>query len=133
MAGSATFNLDKLGINAMVLNIAWVGDASAGTVPATAVPAQIAKTIKGLSVVLATVNPSSPAPTDGFKITITDSDGIDVLGGALDGLSSTVSYQATPILVGSGVKRVTDGTLTFNIADTAVASSVGTCKLYFTN
>lgn len=132
MAGTVTFDLDKIG-PALVLNISWLASASDGTVTSVAVPAHIAKTIKGTSLALATTNPGATAPTDQYKITITDADGIDILGNAMNGLSSTTSEQFTPVLTGSGTKRLVDGTLTFNLADNAVNSALGVCRLYFSN
>lgn len=132
MAGTVTTTLTKID-NVMELTFAWTADASAATVPATAVPTHMVKSIKGLSCVLGTTNPGSTAPTDGYKVTVTDSDGIDIFGGAMWARSATASEQAAPVLNGNAVKRVTNGALTLNISDNLVNSATGTVKLYFSN
>jgi hypothetical protein len=73
--------------------------------------------IAGKYIVTVTTNPDNTnAPTASYDITITDEDGIDVMGGALQDRSATASEQTVPALL-SGVylPRPITGTLTANM------------------
>lgn len=138
MAGTCTVTLEKVdhsgtdpqGIR--LLTFSWVGDASAGTVPATSITANQAKALAGLKAVLAITNPGSTAPTDNYDITITDEDGVDIFGGSLANRDTANSEQARPAIATLGGERLVDGSiLTFNLTNNSVASATGVCKVYF--
>lgn len=133
MAGSYTEAFHNLNWKAMLLTLTFTGDSSTGAFPAYTMPAQHVKTLQGMDVVLVTVTPGTTAPTDGFKVAITSGSGIDVMGGVLDICSSTEAGQFTPLLNGSGTKRVIDGNLTITPSGSTVASATITIKIYFKN
>lgn len=130
MAGTVSMELDRIGI-AMVLNITWTASSTDGTVPSTAIPANMAKTLKGMSITLGTTNPGTTAPTEGYSITLTDLDGIDVFGGMLALRSAATSEQVLPALTGNNGRRVVDGNLTFALTGNAVNSATGVLRVYF--
>lgn len=105
--------------------ISWVGDSSTGSVPATAIGR-----VDGYIVRVVT-NPGAVAPTANYDITITDSDGADVLGAMCENRSATLSEQITP-LVGAAYTPVLilNDVLTFNLANNSVASATGQVRIY---
>lgn len=71
-------------------------------------------------------DPGATAPTDDYDITITDSDGYDVL----DGNGANRDTATTEVLAPSGI--IAGSTLTLNIAN-AGDEKVGTVVLYVTD
>jgi len=108
------------------LVFSWTGDTSNGTVPATAssVP------IDGY-VFMVTTNPGSPSPTDGYDITLTDSDGVDIMGGELLARDETDSEQAVPKVDAVYGARYVSGTVTLTISSNSVHGAKGTVNVFF--
>lgn len=115
------------------LTFTWV-TASNGSLTSTAITANMAKVLTGLKAVLAVTNPSggATAPTDNYDITITDADGVDIFGGALNNRDEANSEQARPAIATLAGERLVDGVLTFNLSGNSVDSAAGVCKVYFT-
>ena len=133
MAGTVTQKVDKFpGRNGFkVLTFSWTGAADDGTVPSTATSAAITAEIAGCYIAEARTNPGTTAPTALYDIVINDTDGIDLMGGALANRSATLSERAIPIMA-DGVYGSTavDGALTMVITNQAVHSATGTVKIF---
>jgi hypothetical protein len=104
-----------------------VADAAAATFPATVLP-----NFEGRLLALLTT-PGSPAPTNGYSLTVTDASGHDCLEGVGAARSSTLS-QKVPIFF-SGTDTFPPialaDVLTLNITGNAVNSAAITVVLYF--
>lgn len=138
MAGSVVTTLAKVDTSgtdpsgARVLTFAWTADAADGSVPATAITANMAKVLSGLKAVLAITNPGTTAPTDNYDIVISDPDGVDIFGDALLNRDTSNSEQARPAISTLAGERLVNGVLTFTLTNNSVNSATGTCKVYFT-
>ena len=108
--------------NVWSLTITWTADSSDATVPETEIPDQ---EISG-HVMHATTDPGSPAPTDGYGITLKDADGSDVFGGSLSGRDTADTETAEPLIP----YRYFSGALTFALTGNSVNSATGTLKVY---
>lgn len=122
-AGSVTATCSALGIGPLnLVTITWIGDASSGSVPSTAATCLRSALLQGYSISQAETVPGSPAPTNGYAVTLTDANGIDVAAGQWSALSGSApamwTITAPPL----------NGVLTLNVSGTSVAS--GTGKVY---
>jgi len=133
MAGTVTQKVDKFpGRNGFkVLTFSWTGAADDGTVPSTATSAAITAEIAGCHLVEVRTNPGSTAPTAAYDIALNDTDGIDLMGGALNDRSATASERAAP-KVATGVygSAAIDGAITMVITNQAVHSATGTVRVF---
>ena len=104
----------------------WVGDASDGSVPSTASSIAIDGYVYKI-----TTNPDSPAPTDNYAITLTDKDGVDVLGGL--GANRDTANSETIVPKAGTITWSTriNGTLTLNISSNTDVSATGIVRIYF--
>ncbi len=97
-AGSVNQTIAPLGSSgSYVITISWVGDASTGSVPVTAITGgsssvqqQLLQRIQGYVFARVETSPGSPAPTNGYGMKLTDPSGADLLQAATASLSSTV-------------------------------------------
>lgn len=125
-AGSVIQTFEGVTVNTSLLTFSWTGDAANGTVPATA----STRSIEGF-VVLVVTNPGTTAPTDDYDITLTDVDGVDVMGGQLQNRDEANSEHAAPQLqTGIFGERWVSGVLTLNISNQSVAGATGTVKVF---
>ena len=115
--------------NFYTLIYSWTGDVSNGSVPATASTWPI-----GGYIVKVITNPGATAPTDNYDITLTNSDGIDVVHGELTNRDTTNSEEIVPVpsdnvtvYGGSAVS----GVITLNITNNSVNSATGTVTVIF--
>lgn len=139
MAGSVTVSYANHAVQRSrndtlrILVFSWVGDASTGSVPDTAVISRYTNLLRGWYCVLAgTVPGSGTAPSSNYDIQILDTYGIDIMGGQLSDRSATESQQARPQLcVNDYGPRPIAGELTFSLSGNSVASATGTCVLFF--
>jgi len=74
---------------------------------------------------------SGVTPTALYDITLTDSDGIDIMGGQLANRSATESESAVPKNDGVRCDRKVNGVLTINITNNNVNSAVTVVKVRF--
>ncbi|HXU85593.1 MAG TPA: hypothetical protein VN773_07285 [Verrucomicrobiae bacterium] len=126
MAGSVTIGHFTQGAVRRI-QVDWVADAAAATVPATALPK-----FEGRLLAL-TTNPGAVAPTDNYDITLVDDEGADRLQG-LGVDRDTVNTESRPLLYsGTAIAPVVDGdeTLTFTLAGNAVNSATGRAIFYY--
>lgn len=125
-AGTVQVSVSRLGTSmSYVIQFAWVGDASSGSVPITVAggQAQIGQ-VQGYQIQTVNFVPSTPAPTSGYAATLQDGTGVDILAGAANSLSSgaanSFAITAAPL----------NGTLTLTITGQAVASARGAVYIY---
>lgn len=108
-----------------VVTLSWTAHTD-GTVTSTATNA----VMNGYIILVAT-NPGAVAPTTLYDITLTDSDGVDVMGGTLSDRSATASESALPLIGGVAYGgRYVYGSLTLNISNQSVNSATGTVTIY---
>lgn len=108
-----------------IYKLTCTGDAGDGTIPATATTLAI----RGFIMFVET-NPGSTAPTDNYDLTLVNSNGVDVMGGALADRDTSVSEQASPI-VGAGLQdRYINETLTVTPTGNSVGSATFTVWIY---
>lgn len=112
------------------VSIDWVADASAATVPDTAVE------LYGYPYKVLT-NPGAVAPTDNYDIKFLDpyDTALDAMGGALldrDTANTEVVYPAIACSPGTVVARppLLAGSYTFNLTNNAVNSATGNCTVW---
>lgn len=132
-------NLDNV---MRTVTLAWVGDDTNGTIPATSTDTltltgttqTVTSFIQGYYLCDVEINPGT-APTASYDIAITDAGGASLTNGALNDLSSS----ATEIRRMAGYSGPSDtwmgchyvaGPLTITWSNTTAVSSTGTVKLY---
>lgn len=125
MAGTVTVAFYPLGNDDEKIVFSFTADASDGSIPSTGT----GKKITGY-VSRAVVNPGTPAPTDGFDVTITDSGGVDIFETDLNDQSASSTLQSYPKVGGTSGPCYVDSVLTLNISNNSVNSAVGTVTLY---
>ena len=136
--GSCTTTLESSDANHAVVKWDWLVGSTTGSM-ATAVtdsafvtPDGAASFIKGMKAVFAiTVPGSTTAPTDNYDITINDSFGCDVFGGAMANRSSTLTQQALTEASGAvfAVGRWVNSGLRLSIAGNAVTAASGSVRV----
>ena len=115
--------------NMATLTLAWTSDSVTGAVSATTSTA-VTDLIAGKYIVLVVTDPGATAPTDDYDITITDANGVDVMGGALANRDTANTEQTMPaILTGLYFPRPIATALTLNVT-AAGNSKVGTVIIY---
>ena len=76
-------------------------------------------------------DPGSTAPSDNYDITIEDSDGVDVLGGAGVNRDTANTERVMPLYGTTPHPCPINGALTVKIAGNIVNAATGKIKLYF--
>ena len=97
-----------------------------GSVTSTATPFEI-----NGDVVLAITNPGATAPQADYDITLTDSDGADVMGGTMVDRSASASERAYPDAGDSNIKAFVEGPLTVNVSNNNVNGALIVITVYF--
>jgi hypothetical protein len=118
------------GAKARVVKIAWVADASAGTVPDTVIPNLHGFLAKAIT------KPGATAPTASYGITFLDPDSVtgDAANAAFAGLSATATAMFWPAAASGGSPLYFQpGNYTFHLASNSVNSATGTIWLFFVN
>lgn len=108
--------------------MSFTGDSSDGTVPATATTINI----DGY-VTMVVTDPGGTAPTDNYDITLTDANGVDIMGGSLANRDTINTEQAFPLLDATNFvygPRYVSGTLTLTITNQSVNSATGQVLIY---
>jgi len=121
---SVTVTYTRIGDVYTLVTYTWTADDSNGSVPATA-----SKSLAGYIVKVVT-DPGATAPTDDYDITLTDSDGVDVMGGALADRDTANTEQAVPKIGAAYGGSFFTGALTLNISNNSVNSATGEVKVY---
>jgi hypothetical protein len=118
-AGTCTQNTISVNKQLNETTFTCTGDSSDGTFPSTASNSDIDGWILAVK-----TNPGT-APTAAYDIVLNDSDGIDVMGGALADRSASVSEEAIPSKSG-----IVKGPITVVITNNSQASAVVVLKIY---
>jgi len=111
-----------------VLTMTWTADAAAATVPDTVT----SDNIDGYIIRVVT-DPGATAPTDNYDITLTDANGVDVMGGTLADRDTANTEQTFPVLdsgTGATGPAFVAGTLTLTITNNAVNAATGAVIIY---
>lgn len=130
-----SFHAGNSRLDVVRVDINWTA-ASDGSVTATDFPDDVMWKVGGSYLFLIDTIPGTTQPTDSYGITITNSDSLDILNGALAGLSAseaqrTVPKQDTRQALYGPVLTDPDS-MKFNIANNSVDSATGTVRLYCT-
>jgi hypothetical protein len=104
----------------------WAGDSANGAVPSATVRLDQWQ-IAGYQAATVEIAPGSPAPTNGYSLTIADSSGVDMLGGAASSLSSSAPQAFSPTTTAPPLD-----TFTVKISGQSVASARGTLYIFLT-
>jgi len=108
-----------------VLQMVWVTDGS-GNFTATATGASI----DGMVILAETIPSATVAPTNLYDITLVNSSGIDVFGGALTNRSATVAEQTMPLQNANYTGVPVMGPLTFDVTNAGNSKS-GTLRIHY--
>lgn len=114
---------DNVADNLRLVSGAWTSDDATGAV------SEAYSGVANGFVCLVVTDPGATAPTDDYDITITDSDGVDIMGGTLANRDATATEQAVPQIGNAYGCRFVAGAFTVNITN-AGNSKVGTVKVY---
>lgn len=126
MAGSTTVTHHALGALRRI-QIDWVADAAAATVPDTILPA-----IEGRIVAVET-NPGAVAPTDNYDVTAEDAEGVDRLNGAGNNRDTATTEIGAAVFASTAVAIPVDSgeTLTLKIGGNSVNSATGRILIFY--
>jgi hypothetical protein len=132
MAGTITASVNTFKTMTEV-KLRCAADAAAATFTATVLGSLPGMPdLRGLFLYSVKAYPGSPAPTDASDLTITDQDGIDLLGGRgvdlIDNTTMTSVCAGTPI---TDMPMPVTGPLTINITNNVVNAAVIHLKLLF--
>lgn len=136
MAGTITSTISQFGsfnstlgmYPGFVITANCTADAADGSFPATVLArtgADLANT-DGLWLQQMVTNPGSTAPQDNYDITITDVDGVDLLGGAGANRDTANSEVAFPTITA----RPLNGNITLTITNNNVNSATVVVKVF---
>lgn len=126
MAGSSTtYVKERVFSNTEVHRFSFVADDSDGSIESKA----SLDPVHGFITRVVT-NPSSPAPTDDYDITLADEDAVDVLGGAGADRDTANSEQLMPLVGAVSVPCRVDSALTLAVTGNSVNSAEGEVIVY---
>lgn len=130
MAGSSvTWDFEEENLqskdNSKIYRINWVADDADGSVPSVESDSDIFGFI-----VRVVTNPGATAPTADYDVTLTDEDGVDVLGGEGVDRSASVSEHIISKLGSSYGPCYVNSKLTLNLSNNSVNSAVGEVVIY---
>jgi len=83
------------------------------------------------SILVVDTDPGATAPTDNYDITLTDSYGIDVMGGALANRSTSASQRSDAVLNSAYGPAPVIGRVTLNISNNAVNGATGKVRIIY--
>lgn len=126
-AGTITQSDVQIYPNTRALTFTCTADSDAHTYPVTGSNVDI----DGYVFLVITNPDGTTAPTDGYDITLTDSDGVDVMGGELADRDETNSEQAVPLIDGVFGSRFVKGPLTITITGNLVDSAVTVVTVFY--
>lgn len=118
--------------NLQVLTFTCLGSDNDGDFPAIAVTDAITSQIKGWYIYEVRTYPGTKAPQNAWDITITDSDGFDLMGTALADRAQTAERALPKWATGLYASIPVQGTLTLNITGTNVTVSTPIIKVFLT-
>jgi len=110
------------------VTFSWIANAAgAATIPATSSSTEWPVTGRNVGcIAFVDTNPGSTAPTDNYDITLTNADGLDIMGGSLANRDTADTERAAP-LIGTFAGCVAEtSAFTLNITNNSVNSADGT-------
>ena len=110
---SVTQTYARVGQNTNLATLTFdIVTAADGSLTATATNTANTAAIAGWYVYMVVTNPGGTAPQDDYDITIVDSDGVDIMGGALSNRDTANTEQALPYIGSAYAPRPIASTLT---------------------
>jgi hypothetical protein len=109
-----------------IVKFVCTGDASDGTFPAISFVSGIVQKIQGLFLYKVNTVPGATNPTASWGVTVTNSDSLDLLGGAGAGRSASAAQAVIPLFF-----HPVSGSMTLNISSNSVASANITLYVFF--
>lgn len=106
-----------------IQRIAWTADSSGDK-------EDVETSIHG-NVLMVVTDPGTTAPADNYDITISDSDGVDIMGGELTNRDTATSEQVVPKIGSAYGARPVQGALTVAFTNQANADCDGEIVIYF--
>lgn len=137
MAADSVVTIETSSVNdgMEVVVFTWLANTTTGTVPATSTgttwPDE--RMQKAGCIAKVNTNPGSTAPTDDYDITLTDADGVDLMGGELGDRDTADSEVAVPKIDTTFGCVVVTGPFTMNISNQSVSAATGTVTIYIIN
>jgi len=132
--GTVTVNTDSVNDGMEVVTFTWLANTT-GVVPTTSTgttwPDPGMQKAGCISKVV--TNPGSTAPTDNYDITLTDSDGVDVMGGELANRDTANSEVAVPKIDTVFGCVIVTGSFTMTITNQSVNAGNGEVIVYIIN
>jgi hypothetical protein len=131
-AGTVTTTLVRPNEGSRVLIFTCTADVS-GSIPVTTTNVSMTNELQGWWAYYVVTNPGTSMTAD-YDITLTDADGIDIMGGKLADRSATVSQSVVPYIDSTnGIYggRAMNGTLTLTITNNTANTSTVVVKVFF--
>jgi len=86
--------------------------------------------VNGL-VYMVETDPGSPAPTDNYDLTLTNENGIDIMGGALANRDTSNTERAFPLVGTSDAVVPNKGKLTLGVTGNEVANATFKVRIFY--
>lgn len=129
---SVTVKRHDVNDNFEVVVFTWLANTVTGTVPATSTGEEWPD-IRAGCITKVVTNPGSTAPTDDYDITLTDADGVDLMGGELANRDTANSEVAVPKMDTVFGCNVVTASFTLNLTNNSVSAATGTVLVYIIN
>lgn len=123
-ASSLTQTQSRLSENVDMLEMAWTASADGSFTSSPSV------SFNGYIFQVTTI-PGYASPTANYDITLTDSDGVDVMGAELSNRSASANEQVKPKMGNDYGDRFVAGGVSLNISNNASANATGKLKIYY--
>lgn len=120
---TAVQNIDETFV---AITLAWTAD-TGGALDATALNASMKALAFGKYLIQAITVPGGRAPSSNYDITITDENGIDLMGGKMENRHTSNAEAAMPLYF----SRPVYGSLTLNLSGNSVDRATGAVILQF--
>lgn len=127
-AGTCTETFNAYRDGDWMVTLTCTGDATDGTYPATTVDFRGEDVNSYIYMVV--TDPGTTAPTDNYDITITDANGIDIMGGELLNRDESNTEQAVPKIDSIYGSRRVNGDMTVNISGNSVTAAQVVIKIF---
>ena len=130
-----TVKTDSVNDGMEIVVFTWLANTVTGTVPATSTSGTWPHPRRQKAGCIAKVNtnPGSTAPTDNYDITLTDDDGVDLMGGELANRDTATSEVAVPKIDTVFGCNIATESFIMNITGQSVSAATGTVSVYIKN
>ena len=132
--GTVTVKSDSVNDGFEIVVFTWIAN-TGGVVPTTSTGTTWPdpRMQKGGCIAKVNTNPGSTAPTDNYDITLTDADGVDLMGGELVDRDTANSEAAVPKIDTTFGCNVVTGPFIMTITNQSVNAATGTLSVYIIN